>query len=374
MIDSFGPGGAQAFLANVLPEVGRQRFSLRVVALHGWGEAGERLQAAGVSCRSLARTRADPRIPLRLAEEARRFRPTVVHAHLVISSLLCETLFGGGSAAVVSHLQSQYRSPWRTARYQNALEPLVYRRCNVVVACSPTVAAGLQRRRGEGGPAARPVVVPNAIPSDWLERPPEGAVRAVREELGVREGEGLVLSASRLIALKNLTHALEVLAEARRCGARFVYAIAGEGPERSSLEARARTLGLGDSVRFIGARRDMKRLHDAADLFLLPSRVEGLPLALLEAMACGSVPVVTPFAGARTIVRDDRNGALIPFGGSNDRIAEAGRRLAGLLEDRDQRARLGAAARQTVAQRFTATRAARKLERLYTMLAEGAFQ
>src|SRR5690606_20106659 len=88
--------------------------------------------------------------------------------------------------------------------------------------------------------------------------------------------------------------------------------VAGDGPERQRLESQAATAGVQDDVRFLGNRSDIPRLLAAADIFVLPSLWEGLPLAVLEAMASGLPPVVTRVGGNAEIIEDGKSGLLVP--------------------------------------------------------------
>jgi glycosyltransferase involved in cell wall biosynthesis len=129
-----------------------------------------------------------------------------------------------------------------------------------------------------------------------------------------------VLFVGRLIPRKNVEHLLTAFREVlhRIPSARLV--IAGDGPEASNLEALARTLALGNAVRFLGhvQREDLPELYNRASVFVLPSEREGMPNAQLEAMASG-LPLVTTVASAELL---DRNGLAVTAGDIAE-IAEA---------------------------------------------------
>ena len=120
--------------------------------------------------------------------------------------------------------------------------------------------------------------------------------------------------------------------------------LAGDGPLRAELDRRIATLNLGDRVHLIGNRDDVASLLRCADLFVFPSRTEGLPNALLEAMAAGLPIVTTDAPGCRDLVTDERTGLQVPYGDTSS-LARAMRRL---LDDRALAGRLGAAARAAV--------------------------
>ncbi len=123
--------------------------------------------------------------------------------------------------------------------------------------------------------------------------------RAAREALGLDGHRPLLLSVGNLLALKGHALLIQALHELRDDWPAVQLVIAGEGPERDALTALIGSLGLQDRVRLLGsvANADLARWYAAADLFLLPSSREGLPNALLEALACGTPAIATAVGG-----------------------------------------------------------------------------
>ncbi len=120
--------------------------------------------------------------------------------------------------------------------------------------------------------------------------------------------------------------------------------LAGDGPRRADLEARAARAGLSDRVRFLGFRGDVPALLRATDLFVLPSRYEAMPLALLEAMGAGVACVATP-VGDNADLLGGAAGRLVPV----DDAPALASALRALLENAEERARLGREARRRAA-------------------------
>jgi glycosyltransferase involved in cell wall biosynthesis len=129
------------------------------------------------------------------------------------------------------------------------------------------------------------------------------------------------------------------------------------------LRGRAEALGIGDRVDFLGFRDDVPDVLSAADVVVLPSRSEGFPLAVLEAMACGKPVIATTVGGVAEAVVADRTGVLIP----PDHVTALSDSMARLL-DADVRAAMGAAARQRVEERFSVRAFAGAVQRLYATL------
>jgi glycosyltransferase involved in cell wall biosynthesis len=127
-------------------------------------------------------------------------------------------------------------------------------------------------------------------------------------ELSGPDAMPVVLSAARLIADKGIDVLLEAAAQVPQ--ARFV--IAGEGPERDALLAQIRRLGLGDRVSLLGWRRDVRALLAASNLFVLPSRNEGFPISLLEALACGTPIIASRIGGIPEMITHEQTGLLVP--------------------------------------------------------------
>lgn len=183
-------------------------------------------------------------------------------------------------------------------------------------------------------------VVLNGVPTDR-----HGTARhEARTRLGVPAGVPLLGCVGRLVALKNHRLVIDSLPTLLAAHPDLHLAILGEGPLESGLRARIAALGLAQRVHLAGARSDVPDLLPAFDVFVLPSRTEGLSIALLEACAAGLAVVATDVGGNGEIVRDRTTGRLVP---SDD--AEALQvALDALLRDPAERMRLGEAARAWV--------------------------
>jgi len=138
-------------------------------------------------------------------------------------------------------------------------------------------------------------------------------VEEARRALGA-DGSPLVGSVGCLAARKDYGTLLEALCLLGGRGLAFRAALVGDGPDRDALEARAAALGLAGRVRFLGERGDIERLLPGMDVFVLSSREEGIPNALLEAMAAGRACVATAVGGTPEVLRDGETGWLVPPG------------------------------------------------------------
>lgn len=183
---------------------------------------------------------------------------------------------------------------------------------------------------------------------------------AVRAELEVPPGELLVLAVANLRSEKGYDVLLDTAALLIEQGLPVCFAAAGQGAQLDELVARHRELGLGGRFRFLGHREDALELLIAADVFVLASHQEGLPVVLMEAGSVGAPIVATTVGGVPQVVADGVNGLLVPPG---DPVALAGA-LARLCSDPELRANLGRQAMED-SSRFDIARAAAEIEGIY---------
>jgi glycosyltransferase involved in cell wall biosynthesis len=188
-------------------------------------------------------------------------------------------------------------------------------------------------------------------------------VTALRASLGIGDGEKLVLAVGRLSrekAHRDLIAAFKHLREANR-SLQLKLVIVGDGPERSSLEAYAESLGVNEMVVFAGQVNDVQPFYNVADVFALPSHSEGSPNVLLEAMAANLPVVATAVGGVPEIVENNTSALLVP---AND-PRTLGAAMARLLTDGELRERLVKNAAELVDTLFTPDNYARALVGIY---------
>jgi glycosyltransferase involved in cell wall biosynthesis len=146
-----------------------------------------------------------------------------------------------------------------------------------------------------------------------------------------------------------------------------VFVLVGDGPERAALEKQVHQLKLEDRVLFFGFRNDIQNWLSACDLFVLPSLYEGLPIAVLEAMAAGKPVIATDIPGNREAVVDGLTGCLVaPQDPRSLAVA-----IRSLLADSALRKRMGQAGREIVSQKFSMKEMVRQVTEVYTECLEG---
>ena len=374
-IETMDMGGAEHLavqIANALAERGHRSH---LIVATGPGPLSGRISPA-VRTHYVGFTRASVRKPLAFATSVaggvRRLGDLVAREHIeVLQTHLPGANYWGlllawrrrcGVVATV-HNNEEFRYGEHDSRLLRAARRTAYgrivRSCGVV-AVSAAVKESLVRQLGlDPTQAARITVVPNAVPPPPALDPARRT--AVRERFGVAPGEVLFLAAGRFTAQKNfgdLVAAAEMLTADRLP---FRLVIGGDGEDRPALVARVAAAGLADRVALPGNLADLDQVMGAADVFVMSSLWEGLPLVLLEAMAAGLPTAAYAIDGVRELVVDRQGGLTVPSG---DAAALAGT-LATLATDPDLRARLGAHAAGIIRTRFSFAQLVDELESCY---------
>jgi glycosyltransferase involved in cell wall biosynthesis len=225
--------------------------------------------------------------------------------------------------------------PWPRRELALRLERLAARWSErIITVCETDRALALRRRVAA---SKRIVNVRNGVPDV-----------GVRADPG-RMGPMRLIMVARLEAPKD--HDLLLRATAST-GADWRITFVGDGPTRGRVESRARRLGLGERVEFLGWRRDVAEQLGRAHAFVLASRWEGLPLTVLEALRAGLPVVASDVGGVREAVSDGETGYVVPPGDE----ASLARRLAEVAGDPTMREKMGAAGRRLYETRFTSER------------------
>jgi glycosyltransferase involved in cell wall biosynthesis len=331
LIPDLGVGGAEKMLLNLVLGLKDSRFEVRVVSMFPPRQTliEHELASACVPVVHLGKHLGfDGRMFARIHCAIREWRPHIIHTHRAVLHYALPAVVRRARTVVHTvHNLADMEVPW-TAR---AAHRLMFAAGASSVAIGDAVAKsfaamyGLHPRR----------TIPHGIPVAQFARSP-----APRSDWRAREGvpeDVLVLACvARLSPQKNLGCLLEAFARIE--GRRLPWlVIAGEGPLRADLELRAKALGVGARVRFLGARRDVAEVLRASDIFVLSSEWEGNPLCVMEAMAAGLPVVSTRVGGVPELVRHDETGVLVSPGDANALSAAIQR----VLRDAEMRASMG---------------------------------
>jgi glycosyltransferase involved in cell wall biosynthesis len=215
-----------------------------------------------------------------------------------------------------------------------------------------------------GVPSELITTVPNGVGA----RTPGLGRRAARERLGLDPDQPVVMTVGRLTVMKGQRHLVDAVPGLVARFPELVVLVFGQGHLHARLTAQAEALGVGGAVRLLGHRSDARALLDAADVFVLPSRHEGMPLVALEAMEAGLPVVTTRVIGSEEVVADGETGLLVP----PEDPAALSAALAALLADPGLRARMGQAGRRRYRAHFTRERMAAQTLTVYDQALQAA--
>lgn len=356
MLESDGPGGAELVMLRLSEELRRRGHEIVPVGpVDGVGWLGDRFRERGFTVESFGLRRAvDPSGPRRLAEMLARRGVQAIHSHEFTM-----TVYGAAAARRlgVPIIASMHGSMTMTKAWRRrAALRWAFRRCHAVVTVSD--ATRVQLSRDLGVPPDRLTLVRNGVPVV------SGDAAKPRAEFGIQPDEVVLLAVGNLDPRKGhrllLTALQRLTASGLRQPWRLIIAGGRGGPEREPLLAFAAEHGLSDRLHVLGQREDVPDLQAAADVFVMPSLWEGLPLALLEGMIAGNACVASCTSGIPEAIDHGVNGLLVPPGD----IDALERELGPLLQNPDRRRVLGAAARERALGEFTIEAMADRYEAL----------
>jgi len=341
-------GGAERQLFELAVRLDRRRYEPVVVCLSEVSEPfGARLRERGVRMEVLRRaTHRDPARAWRLARLLGREEPALAHSFLLVANAYVwmatglTTLAGGRRLARIASSRTCIPP---AGRWTLALHARAFRTADVVVANSQRVMEFTRDLYGVDESRFR--IIPNGIDLPKVAGAEERA--ATRRELGVPDNAVAIGSVGRLAPEKNPSMLLEVMATLSARGGSLppvTLVLVGDGPEKETLRRLAARPELKNRVVLAGARADVPRVLGAFDLFVTASSTEGMPNAVMEAMAAGLPVVATRVGGNPELIRDGDNGALVPYGDA-DALSAA---LAGLLSAPEQAREMGQRGRRRV--------------------------
>jgi glycosyltransferase involved in cell wall biosynthesis len=361
------PEGAEIMLLSLISGMDPARFSNEVISLTDLGAVGPRLQAAGVRVRALGMR---PGIPnpyhlLRLASWLKKSQPQIVQTWMYHADLM-----GGvaarlaGKSAVVWGIHHTDLEPCRTKRLTiwtaRACARLSHHIPKRIVCCSD---ASRRVHAGFGYAEQKMEVIYNGFDLRQFQ-PDAGARISLRRELGLSAGTPLVGMAARFHPQKDHQNFVEAAARLHAWAPDVHFLLCGRDVNRENQELmswiNARPGGLGSVCHLLGIRKDMPRVFAALDLATLSSVTEAFPIAIGEAMGCGTLCVVTDVGDSAAIVGD--TGKVVP---PNDpqALAEAWREV--LAMGPAAREQMGLAARQRVEGRFGIGAIVERYQELY---------
>jgi glycosyltransferase involved in cell wall biosynthesis len=319
LVKGLGPGGAERLLVEHAASADHDEFRYEAAYVLDWKQhLVPELEALGVRTHSLGvHHELDPRWTLRLRTLLQRGGYDVVHAHspMAASVARIETRAVRRShrPAFVYTEHNRWPSYRRETRWANRA---TFGLNDAVFAVSDDVKASISARHRE-----QVEVLVHGVDVARV-RAAASAREATRLELGVQPGESLAVTVANLRAGKNYPGLIAAAREVVDRGLRVRFATAGQGQLADEVAALHASSGLGDRFALLGYRDDTTRLIAAADLFVLASLHEGLPVTVMEALTLGVPVVATAVGGLPEVVTTGDNGILVEPG-SPSALADA---------------------------------------------------
>ena len=355
-------GGAEEHLLMLLRELDRSYFRLHLVCPPELAAMLEPDMPADVELIRLCLCRpSQVAAAVRFAGILRRLRVDILHSHLFYSSLFASPIGWLCRVPVIvetPHVREHWRTGWFKSRF--VVDRLVGRSVDRYIAVSEANARYLREQKGL--PARKIVVIRNGCDCrgwDPSRPPPPG----LKSSLGFQPNDPVLVVLARLEPQKGHRVLLEALPLIVRQFPAVRLVCVGEGSLRGALEQQVRSLALEGAVRFVGYQENVADWLALADLTVLPSFYEGLPLVAIESLAAGRPVVATAVDGTPEIVVDGKTGILVPPGDA-ERLAEG---ICRLLREPELRQRLGRDGRQWVLAHFTQEQQVRRTQQLYLL-------
>ncbi|MDW8106407.1 MAG: glycosyltransferase [Armatimonadota bacterium] len=361
VIYSLTTGGAERLVVNLCLHLNRERFQPVCISLREPQNTHyeHTLQKAGIPLYFLNKIegKADWQVYKRLDALFWEYRPSVVHTHLLGLNYAFLLMLKHRTPVRVHTVHSVAQRE-RGVRVGKMIRTLAFRhRIGSVlpVAVADEVARTIEQVYGY----KNPLVIRNGIPIDAYAPDPDK--RAHFRRAHGAESDALVLvHIGRFVELKNHALLLRAFAQLQSEHPLYLWLI-GDGELRPQMEQLAQELGIAARVRFWGIRPDVPDILNAADIFTLPSKYEGNPLSVMEAMAAGLPVIATAVGGVPELVDDGQTGILVP----EDSETHLVRALQTLIDNPTLRQQMGQAALLHAQKRFDIRNTVKQYEELY---------
>jgi glycosyltransferase involved in cell wall biosynthesis len=357
--------GAEVQLKVLLSKLGQKpELNLSVILFNG-GRLGKEIEGLGIPVTVFPETEwGSAKIFLELVREFKKLNVQIIHTHKYKDTILAGP---AGKLCGIPHIIRTVhglREPFeglqafKMSLYET-IERTVHRYCVDSLIC---VSSQIERKYKAEGQVSRVTCIRNGI--DLEGRSVETDRWRTRKNLGVDTRACLIGTVGRLTPVKGIPYLLEAARILLHQGTKVKVLIVGDGSIRLDLMVQTRNLGISENVVFLGHREDTDELLQALDIFVLPSLSEGIPMALLEAMAASRAVVASRVGGIPEIVEDGFEGFLVePM--DADSLAERCRQL---IESPDIAKKMGEQARTRIERDFSATAMADRVASVYKEL------
>jgi glycosyltransferase involved in cell wall biosynthesis len=356
IINSLAIGGAERVAINIATHLDHQHYESLILTLEELGPFSELLKEAGIPYLSLNK-KPGFKISLffKIATQIKIWRADIITTHNY-GPLLYGTI-GGRMGGCRHFLHVDHARAFPSPKRSIFSERQLVKRLHRTIAVSEELKQNLIHH--EGIPEGRIDIINNGIDERLFNQSFDQAAK--KDKLGLPKGVKLVGLGVRLAEQKGITYLLDAVKILIKDRKDFHVVIAGDGPQATDLHEKCNRLNLQQHVTFLGARMDLNQIVQLLDVYVLPSIWEGLPLAVLEAMAARRAIVATNVGGVPNVIRHKNNGLLVTPGNPVE-LASA---INSLLDDEERRKKIGDASYDIFSKSYSAKKMAAQYASYY---------
>ena len=357
LITGLKTGGAEMILHNLVKGLDKRKFEPIVVSIIPVAEIGKKIQGLGVKILSLnARFKHNSFIFFRLISILKKEKPQILHSHLFhaiflgrVTGRICKV------PIIISSIHSEYMGGFLRNRLLQITDSLD----DVVTIVSQRVAETMIKLKTVS--VNKLLVIYNGIDLNKFIFQDKEAKGKIKKELNLKEDTKILISVGRLFKAKGYPYLIETIKILKK-NLNIKLLVLGEGEDKSKLETQIRDFNLEKNIFLLDRKENVSDYLNASDVFILASLWEGLPIALLEAMACGLPVVATNVGGISEIIKDGVSGFLVELKNPM-MLAEKIRYLLNL--DVESRKEMGVEGRKIIENKFSLEKMVKNYENLY---------
>lgn len=357
-------GGVQQQLLSILKEYDREIITPTFCCFAPKGEIGIEIEKLGIDLVALNRSRYNkfsPGILMDLYKLVKKKNIHIIRTHRYRANLYGRlAAWFAGSPVIIASVHDNYRTDRRLGR--RIINRILSKITDRMVAVSEAIKNDIIKY--DNIEPSKILVIPNGI--DTKKFDPERKFINVREELSIKTDDIVVGFIGRLVPAKGLEYLIDAVLHLKDKYKKLKLIIIGNGSIINDLKDNTRKNKVHKHVIFTGERRDIPDILSCIDIFVMPSVAEGLPNALLEAMAMGKPVVATKVGGIPEVIQNGINGLLVPPHDAGS-LAEA---IISLIDNDNLAKKIGQASREFILEHYSIRSTVHKWQSLYISILE----
>jgi len=358
LITGLHVGGAEVLLRDINRKINKNSFDIKILSLTPIGSIGEEIIHEGGDVSTLStKFKFSPLILFGLLRVLFQYKPDIVHAHLFHADFL-------GRIASLIYRKPRFVSTMHNIDMGGVKREILLRLTRFIPIVQIAVAESINNKMIQYhiSSAEKTITIYNSIDLEYYS---SGDKDEYRKKLGINQSALVFVSVGRLVVQKGYGYLVESLATVLKKTPHFRMYVLGEGTSRAEIQRAIDEQGLADNIKLVGNTDNVREFLRAADLFVMSSLWEGLPVSLLEAMACGVPVVSTRVGGVSEVVENGIVGFLAePKNPQN--LAKKILQISFMSEEK--RNKMGRCGRRIVEKKFSLVRMVKKHETLYENL------